>query len=166
MSALPHSTPSRRPMTLRDIGAVVAVEQQCYSHPWTQGNFIDSLAAGFLAEVLEGEELLGYFIAMAGVDELHLLNLTVAPRWHGLGHGSALLDAVLMLGQQRGLGSLWLEVRAGNRRARELYARRGFVEVGSRRAYYPAAPGREDAVVMSRAIAGGGAAAGETLALV
>ena len=55
------------------------------SHPWTRGNFIDSLAAGYAAQVLHGAhgELLGYFIAMEGVDELHLLNITVAPAAQG-----------------------------------------------------------------------------------
>jgi ribosomal-protein-alanine N-acetyltransferase len=51
------------------------------------------------------------------------------------------------------LGSLWLEVRASNTRARALYRRRGFAEVGVRKAYYPAPVRREDAVVMSLAMA-------------
>jgi ribosomal-protein-alanine N-acetyltransferase len=89
---------------------------------------------------------------MAGVDELHLLNLTVHPEWQGRGLGSALLDDVIAAARARGLRSLWLEVRQGNDRARALYRRRGFAEVGLRRGYYPAAGRREDAVVMSRAV--------------
>ena len=137
-------------MTLRDLDAVLAIEARAYGWPWTRGNFIDTLAAGYLAEVLEDRDagLLGYFVAMTGVDEIHLLNVTVAPAWQGQGYGSGLLDAVEAHGRDRGLAALWLEVRQSNRRARALYARRGFTEVSVRRGYYPAAGRREDAVVM------------------
>lgn len=142
----------RRPMAVVDLGAVMALEAQAYSHPWSHGNFVDSLAAGHLAEVLVGSGLVGYFVAMEGVEELHLLNVTVAPALQGRGHGSALLDAVLAHAMGRCLPTVWLEVRASNQRARALYARRGFDEVGLRRGYYPALRGREDAVVMRRAV--------------
>lgn len=148
---------TRRPMTTHDLDAVLAVEARSYSHPWSRGNFADSLAAGYLAEVLladgaDGADVAGYFIAMTGVDELHLLNITVAPQWQGQGLGSALLDVVQRQARARGLLTLWLEVRHGNERARALYRRLGFAEVGLRRAYYPAAVQREDAVVMSLAL--------------
>jgi ribosomal-protein-alanine N-acetyltransferase len=144
----------RRPMVMRDVEAVAAIEATAYSHPWTRGNFIDSLAAGYLAEVLVSHDagIVGYFVAMPGVDELHLLNVTVAPAWQGLGHGQHLLQVVQDLARQRGLASLWLEVRQSNTRARALYGRIGFVESGLRRAYYPALGGREDAVVMSMTV--------------
>ena len=153
MSAQLAPQPVLRAMAVGDLAAVMAIEVQAYSHPWSQGNFVDSLAAGHLAEVLEFEGLIGYFVAMAGVDELHLLNLTVVPREQQQGHGSALLEAVLAHARAQRLGSVWLEVRASNGHARALYARRGFAEVGVRRNYYPALQGREDAVVMSRTLA-------------
>lgn len=137
-------------MAASDVDRVQTVEALAYGFPWSRGNFIDSLAAGYLAEVLECEgELLAYFVAMPGVDELHLLNISVAPLHQGQGHGSFLLDAVQAHGQRLGLAQLLLEVRQSNLRAQALYARRGFVQVGQRRAYYPAATGREDAIVMS-----------------
>lgn len=143
---------TRRAMTVADLGAVMAIEVQTYSHPWSHGNFVDSLAAGHLAEVLVSDGLVGYFVAMEGVEEMHLLNITVAPAAQGRGHGSALLDAVMAHARARGLPKVWLEVRASNVRARALYARLGFDEVGLRRGYYPAVRGREDAVVMRRGI--------------
>ena len=143
-----HAT--RRAMTARDGHGVQTIETSAYSFPWTRGNFIDSLAAGYHAEVLECDAaLVGYFVAMAGVDELHLLNVTVAPAHQGQGFGSLLLDVVKQLGLDLGLPRLLLEVRHGNEHARALYQRRGFTEVGLRHGYYPAAQGREDAVVMS-----------------
>ncbi len=156
---LPCST--RRPMVSRDVDEVVALEATAYSFPWTRGNFIDSLASGYLAELLyqtsvgQGE-LLAYFVAMVGVDELHLLNITVSPAWQGRGLGSELLGTVRALGRERSLAKLWLEVRESNHRARSLYRRQGFAEVGLRRGYYPAASGREDAIVMSLPLDQGG----------
>ena len=146
------AAPRRRPMAVSDLGAVMELEVQAYSHPWSHGNFVDSLAAGHLAEVLGAEKLLGYFVAMIGVDELHVLNLTVAPASQGRGHGSLLLEAVLEHARARRLPTVWLEVRASNDRARALYRRRGFEEAGLRRGYYPAARGREDAVIMRRVV--------------
>jgi ribosomal-protein-alanine N-acetyltransferase len=158
MNALLQPPPWRRAMALHDLDAVLAIEVRAYGWPWSRGNFIDTLAAGHVAEVLEDREagVIGYFVAMTGVGELHLLNVTVAPEWQGQGHGSALLEAVVAHGLARGLAELWLEVRESNHQARALYARRGFAEVGLRRGYYPAAGRREDAVVMRLALTEGG----------
>jgi ribosomal-protein-alanine N-acetyltransferase len=94
--------------------------------------------------------IVGYFVAMPGVDEMHLLNLTVAPPWQRQGLARRLLDSLEERCRDAALSMLWLEVRASNERARLLYRRRGFSEVGLRRGYYPAPQGmREDAVVMS-----------------
>lgn len=144
----------RRAMTAADVDAVVTIEQSAYSFPWSRGNFVDSLAAGYHAELLLQRvagtpAVTGYFVAMAGVDELHLLNITIAPACQGQGHGSRLLDDLQALARQQQLATLWLEVRHSNERARALYRRYGFAEVGMRPRYYPAADGREDAVVMS-----------------
>jgi [ribosomal protein S18]-alanine N-acetyltransferase len=160
MSALPSEWPGARQnggfglrrMTVNDLAAVSSVESSAYSFPWSRGNFIDSLAAGYLAEVLLAADgtLVGYFVAMAGVDELHLLNVTVRPERQGRGHGRMLLDSVERYCHALRLPMLWLEVRAGNERARALYRQRGMAEVGLRRGYYPAPRGlREDAIVMS-----------------
>lgn len=155
MSAVLQPRPSRRAMTVRDLDAVVAVEQRAYSHPWSRGNFTDSLAAGYLAEIwLRDDKLLGYFVAMTGVDELHLLNITVVPEQQGQGHGRTMMAALQQHALAFGAASLWLEVRESNHRARALYRRLGFAEVGLRRGYYPAAVRREDAVVMSLVLAG------------
>jgi [ribosomal protein S18]-alanine N-acetyltransferase len=152
LSALLQAQPWLRAMQLSDLDAVLAIERSAYAFPWTRGNFVDSLAAGYLAEVLvqDAAGVVGYFLAMSGVDELHLLNLTVAPAMQRRGYSRSLLDALERHGLRLSLPRLWLEVRASNDHARQLYARRGFAEAGLRRGYYPAAKGqREDAVVMS-----------------
>jgi len=135
----------------------MAIEIVAYSHPWTRGNFIDSLVAGYMARrcVDEAGRCIGYYVAMAGFEETHLLNLTVAPSCQRRGHGGALLRALCADCVGRGDHMLWLEVRQGNDGARRLYQRFGFAEVGLRRDYYPAgASRREDAVVMSLALEG------------
>ena len=156
MSALLQPGPQLHPMQYGDLDQVLAVERAAYSFPWTRGNFIDSLAAGYLAEMLLDDRagLVGYYVAMAGVDEMHLLNLTVAPAQQRRGHSRSLLDALERRCRERHLATLWLEVRASNARARQVYARRGFAEVGLRRGYYPAGKAqREDAIVMSLPLA-------------
>src|SRR6476619_6102270 len=108
MSAVMKSVDARfEPLTEERLGDVVAIEARAYEQPWTLGNFVDSLRSGYQAQALvAGDTLLGYFIAMKGVDEVHLLNLTVAPEYQSQGWGRILLDAVALWG--RGLGAQWL----------------------------------------------------------
>jgi [ribosomal protein S18]-alanine N-acetyltransferase len=159
VNALLAPDPSLRAMTTSDLDAVLAIESQAYAFPWSRGNFIDSLAAGYLAQVLASGAagIVGYFVAMTGAGEMHLLNLTVAPAWQGRGLAGTMLDALQDHCATQRLGTLWLEVRASNLRAQALYRRRGFADVGMRRGYYPAArAAREDAVVMRLQLAGEG----------
>lgn len=159
MSALPLTAPGQlEPMTEAWLDEVVRIEKVAYSHPWSLGNFSDSLRAGYLAQVLlQGDELIGYCVLMKGLDETHLLNITVAPEHQGQGHARYMLDALRAWSQQQGAQWLWLEVRTSNQRARHIYQRYGFKEVGVRRNYYPLAPfKREDAVVMSLPLGPGG----------
>lgn len=147
-----ETSPALRPMTTAQVETVMAIEAAAYAFPWSRGNFIDSLAAGYPARVLMGArgELLGYFVAMAGVDEMHLLNITVAPAAQGRGHARSLIDALIVLCHEHKARELWLEVRASNTRAREMYLHLGFAQVGVRKGYYPAPfARREDAIVMS-----------------
>jgi ribosomal-protein-alanine N-acetyltransferase len=139
-------------MDVASLDAIVAIEVAAYDFPWSRGNFVDSIAAGYLAQRRVDAEggTIGYFIAMPGVQELHLLNLTVAPARQGRGHGRAMLDALVPLARESGATSIWLEVRPSNLTALALYERYGFRRVGLRRGYYPAPQGRrEDAIVMS-----------------
>ena len=143
------------PMTTAQLDAVLAVEVSAYPFPWTRGNFIDSLAAGHPAWLLQDRAggLLGYFVAMTGVEEMHLLNITVAPAAQRQGHARVLMAALVEQSRARAARQLWLEVRLGNAVARAVYERLGFVQVGVRKNYYPAAFGRrEDAIVMSLVI--------------
>lgn len=140
------------PMLAPSLDAVVRVEQAAYEHPWSYANFLDALHSGYQAQMLVADgTLIGYFVAMTGVDEVHLLNITVAPEFQGQGWSRLMLDALAIWARSQAAQWLWLEVRVGNVRAQRVYEAHGFRQVGYRKLYYPAHNGqREDAIVMSQ----------------
>jgi ribosomal-protein-alanine N-acetyltransferase len=144
------------PITPDHLDAVLQVEKAAYAKPWSSGNFVDSLNSGYEAQMLlAGDTLLGYFVAMKGVDEVHLLNITVAPTYQRQGWAHVMLDALALWAKGQRADWLWLEVRVGNLRAIEVYEAQGFSRMGLRKKYYPAVNGeREDAIVMSRSLMG------------
>ena len=153
MSAVLKDAPRLVRMRDSDLPEVMAIEGAVYSHPWTHGNFSDSLRAGYQCCVWRlGDELLGYFILLVAAGEGHLLNLSIAAARQREGHGSALLKEAMQLARARGAQHIFLEVRPTNLAAKALYKRFGFHEVAVRRDYYPAHSGREDALVLTLAL--------------
>ncbi|MFT5589134.1 MAG: ribosomal-protein-alanine N-acetyltransferase [Bradyrhizobium sp.] len=153
----PMRTPDQHPslqfrrMTEQDLDEVVAIEEKIYPHPWSRGNFVDSIRSDYQAWLLQDGRgsLLGYFLLMFVLDEVHLLNISVRGDLHGRGLGRYQLQKIVALGQQEGMRSVLLEVRPSNVRALEVYERYGFTRIGLRKNYYPAGiGGREDAIVM------------------
>lgn len=136
---------------------VLPIENSVYAHPWSSANFVDSMAAGYQMQVLTAgtaadSEILGYFIAMKGFEEVHLLNITVAEPYQRQGWARQMLDALSVWSRGQSANWLWLEVRASNERALAVYKTHGFKLVSVRQNYYPKGPkanGREDAIVMS-----------------
>jgi ribosomal-protein-alanine N-acetyltransferase len=140
-------------MKPEDLAEVLEIETAVYPFPWTHGNFLDSIRSGYetwiLRELAPPGRLLGYFLLMHGVDESHLLNITVRADHHGQGVGRLLLDKVSAIARQAGKKEVLLEVRPSNLRALQIYLRYGYSRIGVRRNYYPApANRREDAIVM------------------
>ncbi len=142
-----------RPMTEGDLDAVMAIEPHIYSHPWTRGNFVDSLASGYSAWVLlDGAKIIGYSLMMLVLDEAHLLNLSIDKTYQKRGLGRLLLEHMIASAKQHGAANMFLEVRPSNISAIALYENIGFNEMAIRRGYYPAQNGREDAVLMGLAL--------------
>lgn len=149
MSALLNTLPHYRRMTEADIDVIMAIENVIYPHPWTRGNFSDSLRAGYQCWIMEaGGETMGYSVMMIAAGEAHVLNLSIAAPWQRRGRGREMLQFLLKLARDFSAGRILLEVRPSNVAGRGLYADAGFSEIATRRGYYPARDGREDAVVM------------------
>ncbi len=150
MSAILQSQPSIEPMTEDDLDEVMEIEQRVYEFPWTSGNFIDSLRAGYRCSVYRCERgLLGDAVMMLGAGEAHLLNLSIDARVQRRGHGSRMLENLIHLAKRCGARQLFLEVRPSNEAGRLLYSKHGFRQVAVRRGYYPARAGREDALLFA-----------------
>ena len=149
------------PMQLSDVAEVAAIERSIYTAPWSEGNFVDSLNAGYCAWTLRAEQngagatrapIIGYFVLMAAVGEAHLLNVSVATPWQARGNGLHLLRQAVALAHDYRAQAILLEVRPSNHRALAVYRRFGFRDHGLRRRYYPASTSdhqnREDALVL------------------
>ncbi|HEY4801688.1 MAG TPA: ribosomal protein S18-alanine N-acetyltransferase [Paraburkholderia sp.] len=148
------------PMTESDLDEVAVVERLAYEFPWSRGNFEDSLRNGYYGLCMRHVTgtLIGYCVLMPVVDEMHLLNLCVAPQAQGAGAGLGMLREAVRIAHSQGLEGLLLEVRPSNHRAIRLYEQFGFVTIGRRKNYYPARHhSREDALVMRFSFAGEGA---------
>lgn len=136
-----------------DLPEVLAIEAAVYSHPWTRGNFADSLRSGYECWTWRHQgELVGYFVLLVAAGEAHLLNLSIAAAHQRQGCGTALLREVAQLARREGGRQLFLEVRPSNLAAQGLYRKSGFRQVGLRKGYYPAEGGREDALVLEIAL--------------
>jgi ribosomal-protein-alanine N-acetyltransferase len=138
-------------MKVNDLPDVLTIENDVYPHPWTRGNFLDSLYNGYEMWTLRDATgmLAGYFLVMLAVDEAHLLNISVRRDLHGKGLGRLQLDKVVAIAREKGMQSVLLEVRPSNQRALAVYLHYGFVQIGLRKGYYPAVSNtREDAIVM------------------
>ena len=156
------------PMQIADLDAVLEIESISHLHPWTRGNFSDSLAAGHWAycirpqldqaikgSYLDPSILWAYCILFPAVDELHLLNITVSPKLRKLGLGSRMMAAIEGVAAQQSIPRIILEVRPSNNAAVSLYQKLGYEQIGIRKNYYPADPKlgiREDALVMAKSI--------------
>ena len=142
-----------RPMTEADLDAIMEIEPHIYSHPWSRGNFSDSLVSGYSAWVLlDGAKIIGYALMMMVLDEAHLLNLSVAKTYQKQGLGRLLLEHMIAIARKHDAANMFLEVRPSNISAIALYENIGFNEMAVRRGYYPAQNGREDAVLMGLAL--------------
>jgi ribosomal-protein-alanine N-acetyltransferase len=136
-----------------DIEAVLVCEQAAYELPWSAEIFADCLRVGYNCWVgLADGAVAGHGIMSVGAGECHVLNLCVHPDWQRMGLGRRMLRRLLALARDKGADTAFLEVRASNALAHRLYVSEGFCEIGTRRNYYPAAKGREDAVVLARSL--------------
>jgi ribosomal-protein-alanine N-acetyltransferase len=140
-----------RDMTEADLDAVLRIEREVHTHPWTPGNFSDALRSKYQCKVFEADGvMLGYAVLMLAVDESELLDIAIDAGHQRQGWGRKLLDEIMVLARHFGMHRMVLEVRASNKAAIALYRKAGFGDIGLRRDYYQAQNGREDAILMGR----------------
>ncbi len=127
MSARPKPAVTYRPMQELDLAAIMAIEPKIYSHPWSRGNFADSIRSGYSCWVCEHDkEVIGYGVLMVVLDEAHLLNISIAQTFQGRGLGRALLLHFIELARHHGGQMMFLEARPSNVAALGLYESMGF----------------------------------------
>lgn len=153
MSVAVNPSTRIRPMLPSDLKTVTRIEHTAYEYPWSLGIFRDCMLAGYYSLALDVDGLTtGYGIMSVAAGEAHILNLCIHPSSQRLGLGRQLLDALLERAHQCEVRKVFLEVRPSNKAALNLYYSIGFEQIGVRPAYYQAAFGREDAVVLSLAL--------------
>lgn len=143
-------------MEARDLEGVLAVNAASFRHPWSADQVQRELAtpwSSILVAVAERGEVLGFAVTWDVHDEVHLLNVAVAPAARRSGVARSLLAEVAARGRARGARLVSLEVRAGNAGAIALYRSLGYREVGRRPGYY--AEEQEDALLMDLPLADG-----------
>lgn len=148
-----YPTETYRLMTEQDLPEILEIENRSYPFPWTEGIFHDCLRFGYSSWVLEiDRRIVGYGVMSLAVQECHILNICVDPDYQCQGIGRRLLGQLLTIARARKADTAFLEVRPTNTQALSLYFSEGFNEIGTRRNYYPAIFGREDAVILAKSL--------------
>jgi [ribosomal protein S18]-alanine N-acetyltransferase len=141
--------PVVRPMREADVAEVIGIERASYQFPWTEGIFHDCLRVGYLCRVaVQSRTIIGYAVMSMGAGEAHILNLCVLETVRRAGVGRGLIRYLLEKAEGAGMAEAFLEVRPSNAIAMVLYRSMGFEQIGTRRGYYQAVGGREDAAVL------------------
>ena len=141
-------------MSEPDLASVLDLDRNSHLTPWSEGNFRDALAAGNLCMVGERDDaLVACAVLQMVAGEAELLTFAVMPGARRSGVGRELLRELIERAAAYRAVSIWLEVRASNRAAIELYRDAGFIAVGQRKGYYQRGDGSEDAVTMRLALA-------------
>ena len=152
MTSLSFATATIALMQPEDLPAVIEIERQSNSHPWTERNFRDTMSSGYLSLVArEHGQVCAFAIARTLVDEAELLLIAVTPSERRQGVAALLWIELAQRLLIAGATKIFLEVRASNAPARSFYTSRGFIQIGVRKNYYPngAHDGdREDAILM------------------
>ncbi len=143
-----------RGVTFSDLHEISEIEQLSFTTAWSLNAFVEELknprSLGYVA--VKGDRILGYVFGQIVTDEAHILDLAVRPGYRRRGIGTALVRHILNMFLSYGCSDVFLEVRASNTAALNLYRRLGFCQVGLRRDYYQFP--REDAIVMKKNLMG------------
>ncbi|MGC6248668.1 ribosomal protein S18-alanine N-acetyltransferase [Bisgaard Taxon 45] len=139
-------------ITEHDLERLFEIEQSAHLVPWSMGILKNTQGDRYLnLKLIDQEQIVAFVICQYILDEGTLLNIAVDPLFQGKGFGKQLLTQLIQQLTEKGISTLWLEVRESNIVAQTLYAQLGFNEVDRRKNYYPTPDGqRENAIVMAR----------------
>lgn len=155
-----------RRMTIEDVPAVVEIEKECFSLPWSERSFEDSVSRDdtiFLVceenedslqglveksqtQGARGAVIIGYIGMYLSFDEASVTNVAISPVFRKRGYGEQLVTEAKAAAKKVGAESVFLEVRASNKPAISLYKKLGFEELGVRKKFYEHPV--EDAIIM------------------
>lgn len=137
-----------RRMTLEDIPAVVEIENQCFSLPWSEKSFEDSISRNDTIFLVceDAPCITGYMGLYLSFDEASVTNVAVSSAYRKRGYGEALVEAAKQVAKEAGAECIFLEVRQSNIPALSLYKKLGFEELGIRKKFYEHPV--EDAIIM------------------
>lgn len=137
---------------VEDIAEVMDMERQCFKYHWTEEQFRLGLEKGAFHILgigrTEHGHLVGYLAFSTVLDEMEILNLAVLPEYRKRGHGAKLLQTLLSYCRNNGIVKGFLDVKASNAPAIDLYLKFGFKKIGVRKKYYPDTG--EDAILLKR----------------
>ncbi|WP_367036640.1 ribosomal protein S18-alanine N-acetyltransferase [Rossellomorea marisflavi] len=136
-------------MTVDDVDAVMEIEEQSFTVPWSRESFISEMEENHLSMyiVIEDEgRIAGYCGVWMVVDEAHITNVAVLPSHRGKGYGELLMRKIMEMTIESGARVMTLEARVSNVPAQSLYRKLGFQNGGIRKRYY--SDNQEDALVM------------------
>ncbi|WP_273839789.1 ribosomal protein S18-alanine N-acetyltransferase [Providencia rettgeri] len=138
-----------------DLATAFLIEKLSHDFPWTERVFYGNQGERYHnLKISVNNQIVGYAITQCVLDEATLFNIAIHPDFQGRGYGRLLLEQLISELINKGIMTLWLEVRESNASALYLYEKLGFHEVTVRKDYYPAKKGREDALVLALTLFG------------
>ncbi len=135
-----------RCMNVADVDQVKRIEDQSFPKPWSKNELISETSSGIALIIEEGNRICGYLFARRIIDEIEILNIAVDPTYRNKGIGKRLISEIINISEKDEVRKIFLEVRASNSKAIELYKKSGFKRFSLRKAYYHDG---EDAVLMN-----------------
>lgn len=143
MNTISSLTPDR-------LATAFVIEKASHAFPWSEKTFLSNQGERYLNLAIDVDEVMaGFAVTQVVLDEATLFNIAIDPAFQQRGLARQLLEYLIERLREKSVTTLWLEVRASNIKAINLYQSLGFNEAAVRHNYYPTANGREDAIIMA-----------------
>ena len=135
--------------SIANLESILSNEQSCYEIPWSKASIEACFSDGYGFYIMESEGLIiGHMIVQWVLDEAHLHNVCVIPKFQSQGLGTRSMSHLIESAKTKNCSVVFLEVRESNQRAIKLYSGLGFCKIGERNNYYQTKQGKENGLVM------------------